>query len=42
MGEFNLLTNRRQADCLEQLHCARDCNPIRRGDRITFDEAGSG
>jgi hypothetical protein len=40
MGEFNLLTDGRQADCLVQLHCARDCNCIRRGGHTAFGEVG--
>ena len=42
MGEFNLLTDGRQANRIAQLRRALDGNPIHSGDHIAFDEAGPG
>jgi hypothetical protein len=42
MGEFNLLIAGHQANCVAQQRYALDCNPIHRGDHITFGEASRG
>ena len=42
MGEFNHLTDGRQADRVVQLRRALGCNPIHHGDHIAFGEAGLG
>ncbi len=42
MGEFNLLTDGRQADRVTQLRRALSCNLSHHGDHIALGEAGLG